>query len=116
MTIIEVPDGSLFGRDNLPYGVFSVAGATPRVGARLGDAVIDLSVLLGDEVFAEPSLNPFMGQGPARWAEVRDRVGALVAREVPDEAWHPLRDVRLHLPFAVADYVDFYASEHHATN
>ena len=23
---------------------------------------------------------------------------------------------RMHLPFEVADYVDFYASEHHATN
>ncbi|MFH8985294.1 fumarylacetoacetate hydrolase family protein [Streptomyces varsoviensis] len=28
----------------------------------------------------------------------------------------PLSDVTLHLPFEVADYVDFYASEHHATN
>ena len=27
-----------------------------------------------------------------------------------------LRDVALHLPFEVADYVDFYASEQHATN
>ncbi len=116
MSIVEVPDGSLFGRDNLPYGVFSVPGGTPRVGVRLGDSVIDLSVLLGDAVFAAPSLNPFMGQGPARWAEVRERVTALVADDVPDEARHAVRDVRLHLPFEVADYVDFYASEHHATN
>ena len=29
---------------------------------------------------------------------------------------HPLRDVELRLPFEVADYVDFYASEHHAAN
>ena len=29
---------------------------------------------------------------------------------------HPVDGVRLHLPYAVADYVDFYASEHHATN
>ena len=28
----------------------------------------------------------------------------------------PLADVTLHLPIEVADYVDFYASEHHATN
>lgn len=30
--------------------------------------------------------------------------------------FHPLAGVTLHLPFEVADYVDFYASEHHATN
>ena len=29
---------------------------------------------------------------------------------------HDLDEVTLHLPFAVADYVDFYASEHHASN
>jgi len=28
----------------------------------------------------------------------------------------PLTEVALHLPFEVGDYVDFYASEHHATN
>ncbi len=28
----------------------------------------------------------------------------------------PRADVALHLPFEVADYVDFYASEHHASN
>ena len=28
----------------------------------------------------------------------------------------PVDDVTMHLPFEVADYVDFYASEHHATN
>lgn len=28
----------------------------------------------------------------------------------------PLDEVTLHLPYEVADYVDFYASEHHATN
>jgi fumarylacetoacetase len=28
----------------------------------------------------------------------------------------PVESVTLHLPFTVADYVDFYASEHHATN
>lgn len=29
---------------------------------------------------------------------------------------HPVDAVILHLPYEVADYVDFYASEHHATN
>ncbi len=119
MTVVEIPDGSPFGVENLPYGVFSVAVGPPRVGTRLGDTVIDLSVVLtgaGDEVFAEPALNPFMAQGPARWAEVRERIRAAVGSDLPAEAVHPLRDVRLHLPFVVGDYVDYYASEHHASN
>jgi 2-keto-4-pentenoate hydratase/2-oxohepta-3-ene-1,7-dioic acid hydratase in catechol pathway len=107
---------TLFGLDNLPYGVFSPAGGAPRVGVRLGDRVVDLSVLLDDPVFATGSLNAFMAQGRDRWAEVRERITDLLSGDVPDAALHPLGDVRLHLPIEVADYVDFYASEHHASN
>ncbi|MHA6629819.1 fumarylacetoacetase [Pseudonocardia sichuanensis] len=116
MSRVAVGEGSPFGPANLPYGVFSTPGGAPRVGVRVGDTVVDLSVLLGDAVFAAPSLNPFMAQGPDRWRRVRERVAAAVRGDVPDEAQHPVRDVRLHLPFEVADYVDFYASEHHAAN
>ncbi|MGC7097245.1 fumarylacetoacetase [Amycolatopsis lurida] len=116
MTVIEIPYGSPFGRDNLPYGVFSRPGEAARVGVRLGDSVVDLAILLGDELFAAPSLNPFLAQGRARWDEVRARIGELLAGDVPDEAVHAVGEVQLHLPFEVADYVDFYASEHHASN
>jgi fumarylacetoacetase len=107
---------TFFGPDNLPYGIFSPAGGAPRVGVRLGDSVADLSVLLDDPVFAMPSLNAFMAQGRARWSEVREQLTELLAGDVPNAALHPIGDVRLHLPFEVADYVDFYASEHHASN
>jgi fumarylacetoacetase len=116
MTTVTVPADSLFGPANLPYGVFSVGGSEPRVGIRLGDTVIDLAVLLGDEVFARPSLNAFMAQGYDRWVEVRRQIGERVAGEIPDGAVHAVGDVTLHLPIEVADYVDFYASEHHAAN
>jgi fumarylacetoacetase len=116
MTTVTVPADSLFGPANLPYGVFSVGGSEPRVGTRLSDTVIDLAVLLGDEVFARPSLNAFMAQGYDRWVEVRRQIGERVAGEIPDEAVHAVGDVTLHLPVEVADYVDFYASEHHAAN
>jgi fumarylacetoacetase len=113
---VEVPEGSPFGLANLPYGVFSTGGGPRRCGVRLGGSVVDLAVLLDDPVFAAPTLNPFLAQGPDRWAEVRERAAALLAGEVPDAAVHPLAAVRLHLPVEVADYVDFYASEHHASN
>jgi len=115
-----VPHDSLFGADNLPYGVYSLPGAARRVATRLGDHVIDLGALLGesgdDAVFAEPTLNGFMAQGHRRWSDVRARIRAAVAGDIAEAAVHPLAAVRLHLPFTVADYVDFYASEHHAAN
>ncbi|MGN0062863.1 MAG: fumarylacetoacetase [Nocardioides sp.] len=121
MSDLDLTAGSGFGLDNLPYGVFSPPGGAPRVGTRVGGTVVDLSVLLGDEfgegVFAADSLNPFMATGHHRWVEVRGTLRDLLAGgEVPDSAAHPLERVRMHLPFEVADYVDFYASEHHASN
>ncbi|MFF0144896.1 fumarylacetoacetate hydrolase [Amycolatopsis sulphurea] len=113
---MNLPADSPFGPENLPYGVFSPDGGAPRVGVRIGDQVLDLAVALGDEVFAEPALNAFMAQGYDRWVEVRRRIQDLVAGEPPAAALHPVGEVVLHLPFEVADYVDFYASEHHASN
>ncbi|MFF5262120.1 fumarylacetoacetase [Actinomadura viridis] len=116
MTTITVAEDSPFGLANLPYGVFSTPGTAPRAGVRVGDSVVDLALALGDDVFARPTLNAFMAQGYERWVEVRRRITDLVAGDVPDDAVHPVGAVTLHLPFEVADYVDFYASEHHASN
>jgi fumarylacetoacetase len=116
MSAVAVPQRSPFGLANLPYGVFSVRGGARRVGVRLGDSVLDLAVLLADETFAAPSLNPFLAQGRDRWEDVRARITELVAGDVDDSAVHPVGEVALHLPFDVGDYVDFYASEHHAAN
>ncbi|MEO3825707.1 fumarylacetoacetase [Actinomadura sp. B10D3] len=116
LTRIDIPETSLFGLANLPYGVFSTPGTAPRVGVRVAGAVVDLAAGLDDDVFAGPSLNPFMAQGHARWVEVRERITGLVSGDIPDGAVHPLDAVTLHMPFEVADYVDFYASEHHASN
>ncbi|WP_067451791.1 fumarylacetoacetase [Actinomadura macra] len=116
MTRIAIPEGSPFGLSNLPYGVFSTPGTAPRVGVRVANTVVDLAAALGEDVFARPSLNAFMAQGRERWVEVRDRLIALLAGDVPGSAVHPVGTVRMHLPIEVADYVDFYASEHHASN
>ena len=101
--------------------MFSVGDGPPRVGVRIGDSVLDLPpVLGGEQVFAEPSLNAFMAQGRARWSDVRARITDLLTdprrRRDVEAALHPLSGVRLHLPFEVGDYVDFYASEYHASN
>jgi fumarylacetoacetase len=108
---------------SLPYGVFSAGDrdpTTPRVGVRIGDSVLDLASALGEQVFAEPSLNAFLAQGRARWSDVRARITELITeprhRASVEPALHPLSQVRLHRPFEVGDYVDFFASENHAAN
>ncbi|GAA5052411.1 fumarylacetoacetase [Nocardia callitridis] len=116
MTVLDIPVDSLFGLDNLPYGVFSTEGTAPRVGVRVADHVVDLTILLDDEVFAQPSLNAFMARGPEVWAATRSRISELVRGEVPENAVVDLANATMHLPVEIADYVDFYASEHHATN
>ncbi|MFI6871446.1 fumarylacetoacetase [Nocardia sp. NPDC050406] len=113
---IDIPAESGFGPEHLPYCVFSPAGEQPRVGARLGDSIVDLAVALDDPMFAQPSLNAFMAQGPGIWSEVRQRLQAAADGEFPAAAVHAVSAVELRLPIEVADYVDFYASLDHATN
>lgn len=69
----EVPEGSEFGVQNLPYGVFSRGSQAARVGVRIGEFVLDLAPALADEVFAAPSLNGFLARGRAEWTEARRR-------------------------------------------
>ncbi|WP_280348899.1 fumarylacetoacetase [Nocardia neocaledoniensis] len=113
---VEVAPDSLFGPENLPYGVFAPPGGPFRVGARLGDTVLDLVALLGDPIFARPDLNAFLAAGPDRWRSVRARLRELAEAELPIDAVHPVNAVELALPVRIGDYVDFYASIDHATN
>ncbi|MFE0350690.1 fumarylacetoacetase [Streptomyces griseoluteus] len=130
MPPFDVPEGDPFGPHNLPYGVFSPAGSTDgaghRVGVRLGDHVLDAGATaraLGfphADPLSAPNLNPLLAAGPAVWSEVRAALTEWVTRPAHRAAvephFHELSQVTLHLPFEVADYVDFYASEHHAGN
>jgi fumarylacetoacetase len=123
---VEVPQGSPFPVQNLPYGVFSYGGEAPRVGVALGDWVIDLAPLAGTagldggHVFQAPSLNPFLALGRQSWTAVRSWLTELLThsgeRDLVERHLLPAADVVMHLPFEVADYVDFYSSQHHAAN
>ncbi|WP_067811945.1 fumarylacetoacetase [Actinomadura kijaniata] len=124
MTWLDLPADTLFGITNLPYGVYSHGSAAPRCGVRIGGHVLDLAAALAPdpaaEVFAAPTLNAFMAQGRDRWSAVRARLVELLTDEAHRAAvephLRPLAEVTPHLPFEVGDYVDFYASEHHASN
>lgn len=116
----------LFGINNLPYGVFSPREGEPRVGVRIGDRVLDIgaaAAAAGMEsaaVWQTPSLNAFLAQGRSAWQAGRAWIVESLTqdsrRDAVEPHLHALSDVTLHMPFEVADYVDFYASEQHATN
>jgi fumarylacetoacetase len=126
MTWVDGADGSLFDVDNLPYGVFSLAGDEPRVGVRIGDLVLDLSPVAAAEmldahhVFQERSLNALMAEGRQVRESVRRWITGLLTdeteRDLVEPHLVPVAEVTMHLPVEVADYVDFYASLEHATN
>ncbi len=97
------------------YGAFETGGVA-RVGVRYGDRVLDLAAALEPDLAAEvmgPNLDRLLAAMPSLWRQVFDGVASL---EPPEEHLYDLADVRLLMPFTVADYVDFYSSQHHARN
>jgi fumarylacetoacetase len=120
MTWLDLPPDTGFGPANLPYGIFSTDGGVRRTGIAVGNSVLDLAGVTGDPLHATGSLNALLARGPAAWTPLRAEVTGWLtderhrARVEPHLV--PLADVELHLPVEVADYVDFYSSEHHAAN
>ena len=97
------------------YGAFATGGGPPRLGVRRADGVLDLDAVaglgdVGDLVRGERTLNRLLGAGADGWAALDDAVASLDGPLVPHGG------PSLHLPFTVADYVDFYSSIEHATN
>ncbi|MEO9138155.1 MAG: fumarylacetoacetate hydrolase family protein [Jatrophihabitans sp.] len=102
-----------FGIDNLPYGSVIAADGRRFAAVRFEDSVLDLGAI-NAELFAEGTLDSFLATGPDGWDDVRGRVIETLVADRVDLV--PLDTLRPVLAFSVADFVDFYASEHHATN
>jgi fumarylacetoacetase len=125
-TWLPVPAGSPFPVQNLPYGVFSVGEEAPRVGVAIGESILDVAPVAaiegldGGHVFAEPTLSPFLALGRPAWTAVRGWLQELLTHagnaDLVEPHLVPAAQARLHLPFQVADYVDFYSSREHAGN
>lgn len=118
-----------FPLNNLPCGVFSRPGEEPRCGVAIGDFVLDVAALEEEGILAFPGgplldvpfWNDVMEAGPEVWAALRARLIELLATGAAEQAvvephLLPCAGVTLHLPFLVAEYTDFYAGRHHATN
>ncbi len=124
---LSLPPRTPFPLANLPFGVFSLSGgARPRIGVAIGAQILDVGALASRErtphasALLEPDLNAFLALGRSAWSEVRswlsDQLGDARHRAAVEPHLAAQSDARMHLPFRVADYVDFYASEHHAAN
>lgn len=118
-----------FPLNNLPYGVFSTKTTDPRCGVAIGNMIFDCRAAEKEELvgltrgaaFDLPSWNKFMQLGPIAWEKLRKRLINLLNKDAKHQAQlskflTPMSDAKLHLPFTVAEYTDFYSSRNHATN
>ena len=93
-SFIEVGPDSHFPLENLPFGIFQPKHGKPRVGAAIGDLIVDLSALeeLGyfrssefqnQKVFSADSLNSFLVLGRPAWRKTREILQYLLSVETP---------------------------------
>ena len=131
---VNIPEGSDFPIQNLPFGIFRTKNLNPRLCTAIGDQVADLWVLakhgffedlnIRQEVFAKSSLNDFIALGKEKTRAVRNRLSEILDNDL--EEWdaselaafflHPQKEVEMLLPVEIGDYTDFYSSREHATN
>ena len=134
-TWMNIPEGSDFTYQNLPFGVFKTDLFKPRVGVAIGNKIIDLYSLaiLGYmqnmpfemDAFLAPSLNKLMSYGKEAIRDLRNRISDILEEnneELRDHDVHlnqvlfDQEDVQMLLPVEIGDYTDFYSSIEHATN
>jgi fumarylacetoacetase len=134
-TWADVPAGSDFPVQNLPFGIYSDARGPARPASRIGDTVVDLGLLaqaglldgLGLEhgVFVASDLNPLLAHGRQGTRKLRQRLSDLLTGTDPrlrndadlrSKAFVDITTVRMHLPVHIGDYTDFYSSRQHAYN
>lgn len=114
---MSVQDPIDWGTTTLPWCSYATTDGRRRVGVGVDTQVLDVAAALPDltEELAGGTLDALLAHPSDRRAALRDRLLALVASGT-EEHLVPQADVTLHLPWTVRDYVDFYASEHHASN
>ena len=136
-TWIEVEKNSDFPIQNIPFGIFSPKGKSPRPATIIGDTVIDLSVLVeegffdeilpdtGYDAFFQAALNDIISLGKEFTSNLRNRISELFSeekevirddKELQERMLFNVKEVKMHLPVEVGDYTDFYSSIEHATN
>ncbi len=145
-TWVDVPQGSDFPIQNLPFGIFKTRYLSPAspsqslrrsevAGVAIGDSVIDLVYLhengfldglgLPSGIFNQKHLNAFLSLGKKKCGEVRVRLSELLRHDneqlrdnkpAREIAMIPMNEIQMQMPLVVPNYTDFYSSEQHAFN
>ncbi|RBH53024.1 MULTISPECIES: fumarylacetoacetase [Pseudomonas] len=125
-----------FPLQNLPLGVFSYQGSTPRSGVAIGEQIFDLEAALEFGLFdglakaaveatRGGQLNAFFELGTAARVALRARLlellgeGSSLRGKIEAQGaklLHLAADCQLHLPARIGDYTDFYVGIEHAQN
>jgi len=134
---ISYDEANHFPLENIPFGAFLDPKENKKACCtRIGDKVIDLSVLeherlfdgplftnLDRHVFCEENLNKFMELGSAYRKEARESLqkifadgSSILSEELKAKVLFETADVQLLLPVFIRDYTDFYSSKNHAYN
>ncbi|HEV8019743.1 MAG TPA: fumarylacetoacetase [Candidatus Lustribacter sp.] len=127
-SLVTGADGSGFGIENLPLGVFATDDQ-PRPGVAIGPSIVDLSMLIrerlvDDETLLDASaLNDFLAHGPGAWRTLRTTLQRLLGENATAEerdavlrALVPRDAVTMMMPIDVQDFVDFFSGIEHAIN
>lgn len=139
---LSLSDTSLFSLSNIPFGIVTAPRAEIPVPAiAIGDYVLELATFASGNgfsrlpsitpqlaVFHQPTLNAFASLGRPIHREIRKYIQDVFAEKtiypqvlrdnfsLQKLCLIPLRDVRMHLPFHIGDYSDFYGGMNHAVN
>ncbi len=131
---VEVPEGSDFPIQNLPFGILSKNGGPKKVGVAIGEYALDLSALYDFGLidprvyhhhhFENAYLNDLLDLGQDKIRDLRERISFLLSTETNELKNNTKRELFLvktseldmHMPVKVGDYTDFYSSEDHARN
>ncbi len=133
-SFIPYDSDSDFSIYNIPFGVAVFEDDTIGCVSRIGDTVIDLTVLfengyfnqfeLEENIFNAFTLNEFIELGKSVTFPMREHLQSLLTEgselskdeETQKEAFHHISKVSMQMPVHVPNYTDFYSSIEHATN
>ena len=133
---VNIPSGSDFPIQNLPFGIFKTSKGHPRAGVAIGDQILDLAILFDEgffsgiefpliNVFDHKFLNSFLSLGKPIISDVRNRISTLLRSDNPEltdketlleNLLVPQQQATMMVPVKVGDYTDLYSSIEHATN
>ncbi|HLU30493.1 MAG TPA: fumarylacetoacetase [Acidimicrobiia bacterium] len=107
----------------LPYGVYMGGEGAPHLCVAAGTDLIDLHAAADDladavapALLRTGRLNELLAAGRPTWSGLRNALIERAGNGSLDRHRRPQDGVEMHLAWEVADFVDFYSSQHHAEN